>query len=280
MEVAAVPQFRAEDAGGRTYSRLPKLVFPVDDDARTILLQDVTLYSKEALYQSVASWVDGGDIPRGTIGDTGAYRPPLATGPPTYRQAGDKPSISGVERIVEPEILVHGDSQAFALRWVDPDVRGVFPEYFREEGDAMVLVSPADVPTETGLASQSFRPAGNDGRSYTSPDTPSTRWTVPGPSRGPFTAILADGSEITYSWYRFADQPSLQTQGWSQEEKERVQALVEAMHRNWAADRQYLPPPTHGSLVELDGALLLTPPEGLEVGHVPIVTSQRALKVE
>jgi hypothetical protein len=48
------------------------------------------------------------------------------------------------------------------------------------------------------------------------------------------------------------------------------------MHRNWATGGQCLPPPTHGSLVELDGAILLTPPEGLEAGYVPIVTSQRA----
>ncbi|MBM3500070.1 MAG: hypothetical protein FJX74_15550 [Armatimonadetes bacterium] len=275
MEVAAVPQFRAEDAGGRTYSKIPRLLFPVDGDGRTILLQDVTLYSKEALYQSVASWVDGGDIPEGTIGETGAYHSPLTTGPPTYRQAGQP--ISGVERVVEPEILTEGGSYAFALHWMEPDHQGVFPEYFREEDGAMVPVPPADVPAETELAQQRFRPASNDGRSYTSPADAGTRWTAPGPTRGPFTAVLADGSEITYSWYRFADQPSLQTQGWTQAEKERVQALVEAMHRTWPTDRPYLPPPTHGSLVELDGALLLTPPEGLEVGYVPIVTSQRAV---
>ena len=88
MEVGAVPQFRARGADGRTYSRIPRLIFPVDDDGRTILLQDVTLYSKAALYQSVASWVGGADIPRGAIGETGAYHPPLTTGPPTHRQAG------------------------------------------------------------------------------------------------------------------------------------------------------------------------------------------------
>ena len=103
---------------------------------------------------------------------------------------------------------------------------------------------------------------------------------MPGPGLEPFTPGLADGSEITYSWSRFADQPSLQTQGWTQEEKERFQALVEAMHKNWPADTHYLPPPTHGALVELDGALLLTPPEGLGIGYVPICTSQRARRAE
>jgi len=278
MEVAAVPQFRSKDAEGRTYSRIPRLRFPVDGDGRTILLQDVTLYSKETLYDEVASWLAGGEIPGAAIGDRGAYHPPLRTGPPTYRQAGQP--ISGMERIVEPQIVGEGEAQAFALRWIEPGARGAFPEYFREVGDAMEPIAAAEVPAETKLAAQAFRPGANEGRSYTSPDGPGTRWTVPGPTRGPFTAVLTDGSEITYSWYRFADQPSLQTQGWSQEEKQRVQGLVEAMHRNWSSGRQYLPPPTHGSLVELDGALLLTPPEGLEVGYVPIVTSQRARTVK
>lgn len=280
MEFGAVPQFRAKDAQGRTYSRIPKLLFPVDEGGTSVILQDVTLYSKETLYKGVESWAEGGAIPTGTIGATGAYRPTLSTGPPTYRQAGDHPPISGVERIVEPQIVTQGDSPALALHWLDPGSEGVFPEYFRDDGASMVPVSPEEVPAETHLTSQVFRQARNTGSSYVSPDTPGTRWTAPGPVRGPFTAVLADGSEITYSWYRFADQPSLQTQGWSEEEKERLQTLVESMHRSWPADREYLPPPTRGGLVELDAALLLTPPDGLEVGYVPIVTSQRARKGE
>jgi hypothetical protein len=33
-------------------------------------------------------------------------------------------------------------------------------------------------------------------------------------------------------------------------------------------------PPTRGKLVSLDPALLVTPPTGMEVGYVPIVTGQ------
>jgi hypothetical protein len=36
-----------------------------------------------------------------------------------------------------------------------------------------------------------------------------------------------------------------------------------------------MPPPSSGELVSLDPALLVTPPEGLERGYVPIVTGQR-----
>ena len=39
-------------------------------------------------------------------------------------------------------------------------------------------------------------------------------------------------------------------------------------------DRDYMAPPTRGTLATLDPALLVTPPQGLEVGYVPIVTCQ------
>ena len=48
------------------------------------------------------------------------------------------------------------------------------------------------------------------------------------------------------------------------------------LHRAWAKDREYLPPPTIGKLADLDPGVLVTPPKGLEVGYVPIVTRQAA----
>jgi len=44
--------------------------------------------------------------------------------------------------------------------------------------------------------------------------------------------------------------------------------------RSWPKDRDYLAPPTVGTLVDLDPAQLVTPPKGLEAGHVPIPTRQ------
>jgi hypothetical protein len=43
----------------------------------------------------------------------------------------------------------------------------------------------------------------------------------------------------------------------------------------WAPDDN-LPPPTVGKLADLDPAVLVTPPQGMEVGYVPIVTRQGA----
>ena len=48
------------------------------------------------------------------------------------------------------------------------------------------------------------------------------------------------------------------------------------MTSHWSIDRDYIAPPTRGKLVALDPALLVSPPKGLEVGYVPIVTHQAA----
>jgi hypothetical protein len=46
------------------------------------------------------------------------------------------------------------------------------------------------------------------------------------------------------------------------------------MHRSWTKDRDYLTPPTVGTLAELDPAQMVQPPKGLEIGYVPIATRQ------
>jgi hypothetical protein len=80
---------------------------------------------------------------------------------------------------------------------------------------------------------------------------------------------------VTYYWYRFVDQPSLQQYGnWSEDKKARLQSFVAKIHADWPIDRDYMAPPTRGTLATLDPALLVTPPAGLEVGYVPIVTHQ------
>jgi len=93
---------------------------------------------------------------------------------------------------------------------------------------------------------------------------------------GPFRTKLGDASVVTYYWYRFADQPALLNADSTDAEREELQARVEKLHRNWGIDRNYLAPPKVGELAAIDPGLLVTPPRGLEVGYVPIVTRQEA----
>ena len=134
-----------------------------------------------------------------------------------------------------------------------------------------------DVPPETGLAAAQFRRVRNPHpEPYVTPDDANSCWRKPGPKAGPFQAKLGDGSVLTYSWYRFADQPAMLNADLTDQERETVQARVEKIHRNWKKDQEYLPAPTIGTLADVDPALIVTPPPGLEVGHVPIVTRQAA----
>ena len=68
-------------------------------------------------------------------------------------------------------------------------------------------------------------------------------WTQPGAKRGPFTVVLLDGSEVTYSWYRFVDQPSFQQYHWSEAKQAKLQAFIAKLHANWPVDRDYMAPP-------------------------------------
>jgi hypothetical protein len=270
MEINTVPRFDATDARGTTYSKLPKLRFPVDAEGRAFLVQDVTYYSKAALYDAFKAWRDGGPASSGRFDEKGAFQPNLSPRPTRYTQAGQR--ISGVERVFENRIF---EGNVWGLQWLDdaPSPEGVFPQYYKQIGEERVVIAPTEVPPETRLPSQEFKLA-EPGVPYTSPAIGA--WAQPGARTGPFTARLADGSLVTYSWYRFVDQPSFQQYAWSTEKKAKLQSFVEQLHANWPIDRDYMPPPGRGQLVSLDPGLLVTPPKGMEVGYVPIVTRQAA----
>jgi hypothetical protein len=270
MEINTVPRFDARDAQGTVYTKLPRLRFPVDAQGRAYLVQDVTYYSKAALYDAFRSWRDGGPPCSGRFDDRGAWKPRLTTHPTRYDQEGK--TIRGVERAFETKIF---EGNIWGVQWLSEDLgpQGLFPRYYRSTGKELVAVSEAQVPDETRLHTQEFKLAA-PGRPYTSPNQGA--WIHPGPRRGPHKTRLADGSVVTYSWYRFVDQPSLQQYAWSDAKKAKVQSLVEKLHGAWPIDRDYMTRPTRGRLVALDPALIVTPPQGLEVGYVPIVTHQDA----
>ncbi len=269
MEVNTVPRFDATDAQGSVYTKLPRLHFPVDAAGRARLVQDVTYYSKSALYDAFKSWRSGGPACTGSFDLKGAWKPPLNTHTTRFDQAGRK--ITGVERVCDTRIF---EDNVWGVQWFTNTIspNGEFPQYFKRVGETSVAVAAADVPAETKLQSSEFKLA-PPGPAYTSPTNGA--WANPGPKTGPFTARLADGSVVTYSWYRFVDQPSFQQYHWSAEKKAELQVFVEKLHASWPIDRNYMAPPTTGKLVALDNGLIVTPPHGLETGYVPIVTGQK-----
>jgi len=270
MEINTVPRFEAKDARGLSYSKLPALKFPVDAQGRCVLVQDVTYYSKAALFDSFKAWRDGGPACPGAFGQSGACKPKLSTQTTRYDQGGKE--IRGVENVFDTRIF---EGNAWGLQWFSNAFypSGIFPQYYKHVGETRQVMAAADVPAETHLQEQSFKLAG-PGAPYVPPTKGA--WASPGPKAGPFTAYLGDGSKVTYFWYRFIDQPSFQQYDWSVAKKARLQAFVEKLHATWPIDRDYMAPPTHGARATLDPALIVTPPKGMEIGYVPIVTGQSA----
>ena len=274
MEINTVPRIDSTDTKGTTYSKIPKLKFPVNANGEVPLVQDVTYYSKAALYDSFKAWKKGGSPCNGTFDLSHAFKPKLGTNTTRYDQDGK--AIVGVEDTFDTKIF---DGNVWGLRWKPngASAKGDFPQYYKHVGNQRIAISASEVPSETRLASAEFKLA-KPGPDYTSPKAGA--WTSPGPKAGPYNVSLTDGSVVTYYWYRFVDQPSYQQYKWSEAKKRQLQAFVERVHANWTSNRNYMAPPTTGKLVSLDPALLVTPPKGLERGYVPIVTRQVARRAK
>jgi len=291
METQHIPAYLSQDAKGDTYARIAPTQFPGKPDADVALIHRITAYKKAALWDGVKAWFDGGKAVTGEI-DPKAASVHKFDGkggssweiyPPNTKE---KKVPLAWSSFATPVAL---DDTTYGYKWTKElltkaDAKAgshvTLPEYYRLEKGAKdkeqwVVVLPKDVPAETGLGKVAFPRAGasSDG-AYTTPDTVDSCWKKPGPAAGPFTAKLGDGSVVTYFWYRFADQPALLNADMTAEEREGLQKRVELLHKNWTKDREYLPPPKVGSLADLDPSVLVTPPKGLEIGYVPIVTRQ------
>jgi hypothetical protein len=277
QEFNTVPYFEVTDEKGITYSKVPNFIYPVDKNGKTVLMQDVRYYSNKALSDAVLKWRKGGSACSGRFDITAeaCFMATIKASPISFEQTPEKKVLKGIPRVVQTAVF---DSYTFGLQWKNSPVspNGEFPRYYKDTDSGRVAVAASEVPAK--LRELEFKPAVNR-ENYTSPKTGS--WNVPGPAKGPYYTELADGSKVTYYWYRFIDQPSLQQYKnvWSESQKAEMQSIVEKIQKNWTPDKEYMPAPRDGKpLVKIDPGLLVTPPKGLEIGYVPIVTSQEAAK--
>jgi hypothetical protein len=294
METQYVPAVQASDAKGETYARIAKTFFPAGAGDDSPLVHRITSYNKKALWDAVKTWFEGGAAASGAINEDGAVMHNFSgRGGATWKIYGADVAKEQRAQVAWSSFAtpVALDANTFGYRWnrqlaaQSDSPHGPLislPEYYRLATNARqkaewVPVSAAEVPAETGLMQFAFRrPRKARAEPYVTPEEPASCWKKPGPAAGPFRARLGDGSTVTYYWYRFADQPAMLNADLTDKEREAMQARVESIHRRWSKDRDYLPPPKLGKLADLDPALLVTPPKGLEAGYVPIVTRQAA----
>lgn len=291
METQHIPSAQATDESGDTYARVAPTSFPRGADGESVVAHRIYSYGRQALWDQVKAWFEDGPEASGLIDERGAVLHTFpGRGNSTWRIYADrepKEQRAGVAwNSFGTPVAV--DTNTFGFRWDYEIVSktettngplATLPEYFRLTTNAnkraeWMPVRAEAVPPETGLAQVRFEPPSRTPRTYVTPEEPTSSWKTPGPVAGPFEARPGDGSVITYYWYRFADQPALLNADLTDQEREDLQAKVEKLHRLWKKDREYLPPPATGKLAELDPALIVTPPPGLEAGYVPIATRQ------
>jgi hypothetical protein len=296
METQYIPSVQATDKKGDTYARIAPTSFPRGPKGDSAVVHRVTAYNKKALWDAVKARFEGGPSAGGAINPQGAV---VHTFPGRGRSTWKiyKPPVPREKKVSIAwdsfASSIAPDSSTYGFRWdyqlvTKKDTKDgplvTLPEYYRlvkedNKRAKWVVVQPKDVPAETGLAVVSFsRPRERPSQPYVTPDDAQSCWKKPGPVAGPFKAYPGDGSVVTYYWYRFADQPALLNADLTDKERQSLQTRVEKLHRNWKKDREYLAPPRIGKLADVDPALIVTPPKGLEAGYVPIATRQAAKK--
>lgn len=288
METQHIPAMVSKDGKGVTYARVAPTHFPAAPSKESPLIHRISAYKKEALWNRVEAWFRGGPATNGMVDAS-------ASSVHVFKGGGYstwKIDLPGTERDDAPEVDWSSyatpfaiDEWTYGIRWRRDHVSQehgtnslvTLPEYYRLTTAAdgkkrWMAVKPVDVPSETGLRSAKFPDAKRPDEPYVTPLEDDPTWKKF--AAGPFKRTLGDGSEVTYYWYRFADQPALQHADLTTAERETIQKRVERIHRMWTKDRNYLPANRVGTLAAIDPALLVVPPKGYEVGYVPIVTRQ------
>ena len=264
-EWGTVPFKKLTDSNGVVWSKIPAISFPTDSDGRTVLVRDVKAYESamgDVVSQGILSQ-KGIDL-SAAISRNSVPIPLTANNSP-YFQEGKKLEIH------QGFNLVTFDNQtAFGFQW-DENKAGTqdLPSYFKEEGDSRKPVPESKAPEE--LVQSRFQAAGDSSFKFETPG-----WWFNGAEVDPkeYQAELTDKTTVTYRWIRFRDQPAVKALRLTEQQRENLQRTVEKIHRSCAEDIEFMAPPSKGELAEFDPGLLVKPPQGKEVGWVPIIVRQ------
>lgn len=290
LEHAQSPAIAATDVDGSLFAKALPLQYPKSDDNSSMLMSHVEVYHKDTLWNAMNNWFDGGEVVLPGQLRQGSYATPF------INNGG---SVLG-------DIKAQGDEFAMVLDYMgvkqhSSNIMGyeyelskikvkednfLMPTYFSlNSSNQWQAIQESEVPMSTGLLEESLPILPRPEISYLTPmeddclwQDPNGPWQSPGPTSGPYYAELGDGSTLTYYWYRFVDQPAIVHAGYSDEMRENMQSRVERIHQHWKHTDEYMAAPEIGQLAALDPEAIVTPPEGLEIGYVPIVTRQEKSK--
>ena len=265
-EWASIPFYKYTDTAGTIYTKIPGLEFPVDTNGNFALSRNLTAYGSSAISNAFRrALASGGALPQSTNA-AGIFSPLLnAQSPKVYQEGKRLGNLSS-----SLAVKVFESRAAYGFR-MGGDVRLVkLPQYYKEVGSRRIAIEESEAPI--ALVNAEF---GSLMQTSTHIYQAPSWWQQSPATSGDLTADLRDGSQVTYRWYKFVDQPSLQRFEMNAAEKAAIQGAIEKMQREWN-NFAMMKNPTSGTLVSFDEGLLVTPPKGLEIGYVPIVVEQKA----
>ena len=266
-EWASIPFYKYTDTAGTIYTKIPGLEFPVDSNGNFALSRNLTAYGASAISDSFRSALaSGGAFPQ-SINDVGIFSPLLNAASPGVYQEGK--ILGTLSSSLAVKTFESRSAYGFSM---GGDARlAKIPQYYREVGSgSRIAIEESEAPT--ALVAAKF---GSLMQTSTHVYQEPSWWKQSPAASGDLTADLRDGSQVTYRWYKFVDQPSLQRFEMNAAEKAGIQGAIEKMQKEWN-NFAMMKEPKVGTLVSFDEGLMVTPPKGLEIGYVPIVVKQKA----
>jgi hypothetical protein len=289
MEYALSPALISEDAGGNSYAKIQRVRFPVTNEDNSMLLQQATIYSENALWNDMENWFNGGAVVPAGINPTGTNIIPFRENPNYLLGRIEEKGTDNPRHDIDLTYMdyVRQSSNSIGYEFdldivLKKDGYFILPEYFKLDTDNKWQAITEDVvPASTNLVQAILPSTPRTQIPYLTPLDPDCQfqdpdgpWSSPGPTAGPFQTDLGDGTTLTYYWYRFIDQPAIIHANYPEDVRNEMQNRIALMHSNWSHTDEYIQPPAFGELATIDPKTIVQPPAGLEIGYVPIVTKQ------
>ena len=289
IEHAQSPALISRDDADNPYAKIERLHFPANLEDNSMILNKVSVYSPGALWDDMVSWFNGGPIVKPGVNQSGIFDVAFKNNGGSMigeikehggAQLDNEIDLDYIDNVQQFENIMGFEFDSFTVR--EKDSKFLMPEYFKLESDRWRAVTEDEVPASTNLLDSDVPRTPRSEITYLTPldpecawQDPNGPWNSPGPSAGPFTADLGDGSTVTYYWYRFVDQPAVVQANLPDEIRDALQHRVELIHTNWRHTDEYYASPEIGEIATLDPAAIVEPPAGMEIGYVPIVTRQQ-----
>jgi len=286
IEHAGSPALISQGRDGNRYAKIERLQFPVSAEDNSMILNQITVYSQNALWNDMVSWFNGAAAVLPEAIRSGSYAVPFINNGGSMAaeisRSGEEHSID-LNYIDNVQLNSNTMGFEFDLNTVfEKNDNFILPEYFKLDPDNKWRpVSEDAVPSSTDLVNTKVPSTPRSENTYLTPLDPDCQWqdlngpwNNPGPEAGPFKAELGDGSTVTYYWYRFIDQPAIIQANLPDDIRIELQKRVELIHSNWSHTDEYMAPPVVGAVATIDPEAIVQAPAGLEIGYVPIVTRQ------